>query len=74
MLDCAVPAGTHLFLRPTRHFRAGLPIVSSLRDWRGGAMQLGFATWALLRVDRRSNPGLGAARRGGTTPAAQQIH
>jgi hypothetical protein len=44
------------FCTGSRHFRAGLQIVPSLRDWRGNAMQLGFAMGALLGIDPRSNP------------------
>jgi hypothetical protein len=38
----------------TRHFRAGLLIVTSLRDWRGGAMQLGSAKRRLFCADSRA--------------------
>jgi hypothetical protein len=42
--------GLGLFAEGSRHSRAGLQIVPSLRDWRGGARQLGFAMGALLGV------------------------
>jgi hypothetical protein len=38
----------------SRHFRAGLLIVTSLRDWRGGAMQLGSAKRRLFCADSRA--------------------
>jgi hypothetical protein len=44
-------AGLYHFVNDSRHFRAGLLIVPSLRDWCRCVMQPEFAKQGLLRAD-----------------------